>query len=144
MGGGETNDSVAFDTNEEDDHDNMTINMKEALDDVGGLFDDNDNSPINNRVETSTAMASIRFIEGKSLLSDTKTINNNFKIAADGTDDGDDTFGDEHDSPGTMTRDDMTLNMKAAMQDLGDLFCSPQGVLKEYIDLSDRQDNDED
>ena len=143
-GGGETNDSVAFDTNKEDDHDNMTINMKEALDDVGGLFDDNDNSPINNRVETSTAMASIRFIEGKSLLSDTKTINNNFKIAADGTDDDDDTFGDEHDSPGTMTRDDMTLNMKAAMQDLGDLFCSPQGVLKEYIDLSDRQDNDED
>lgn len=26
------------------------------------------------------------------------------------------------------------------MQDLGDLFCSPRGVLKEYIDLSNDED----
>ena len=106
------------------------MNMKEALNDVGGLFNDIDNSPISNKIETSTAMASIRFIEGKSILSETGTLNCDFKDAVDSDED---TFGDGNDPSDNIARDEMTLNMKAAMQDLGDLFCSPRGVLKEYI-----------
>ena len=118
-------------------NENLTMNMKEALDDVGGLFNDIDNSPINNKIETSTAMASIRFIEGKSILSETGTLNCDFKNAVDSDED---TFGDGNDPSDNIAHDEMTLNMKAAMQDLGDLFCSPRGVLKEYIDLSNDED----
>ena len=64
-------------------NENLTMNMKEALDDVGGLFNDIDDSPINNKIETSTAMASIRFIEGKSILGETGTLNCDFKNAVD-------------------------------------------------------------
>ena len=68
-------------------NENLTMNMKEALNDVGGLFNDIDNSPINNKIETSTAMASIRFIEGKSILSETGTLNCDFKNAVDSDED---------------------------------------------------------
>ena len=119
------------------DNENMTVNMKEALDDVGGLFNDIDNSPISNKIETSTAMASIRFIDGKSILNETGTLNCDFKNAVDSDEDS---FGDGDAPSDNAAPDEMTLNMKAAMQDLGDLFCSPRGVLREYIDISNDED----
>ena len=68
---------------------------------------------------------------------ETGTLNCDFKNAVDSDED---TFGDGNDPSDNIARDEMTLNMKAAMQDLGDLFCSPRGVLKEYIDLSNDED----
>ena len=86
----------------------MTQNMKEAVETIGGLFH---SSPINeHNHDTTTAMSSIRFLDGRTnLLGETRGM--------------DDTFGEEERN-GAET-DDMTMNMKAAMEDLGDLFCSP-------------------
>ena len=90
------------------DAEDMTQNMKEAMETIGGLFQ---SSPINeHNHDTTTAMSSIRFLDGKAnLLGETRGV--------------DDTFGEDEQNGGD--NEDMTMNMKAAIQDLGDLFCSP-------------------
>lgn len=92
------------------DREAMTQNMKEAMEDIGGLFQ---SSPIDEKQDT---VGSIRFIEEKHAFDTQSHVFGHF----------DDTLGNgDVVTPQYENRDDMTMNMKAAMDDLGGLFCSP-------------------